>query len=226
VEPRPSRTDERLLFSRLATFARTGSIDAAREVCGAAPLSESSVPRVVRRLLRASLLSARENLERWTMLDRVHELALKELAKTGEAHDLAQRHRDWFTRRAESLGPNVGLRDRSEVMAGLLADLDNIRHALATGVAAGDSEHVLRTAAAMGPFWISHGDWSAGIGHLQDALTLPAGSGLARGRALAAMGNLLLLRGETTDAEERFRQADEIAFTVRDVITLAHSQSG
>jgi predicted ATPase/class 3 adenylate cyclase len=218
--------DERLLFSRLATFARTGSIDAAREVCGAAPLGESSVPRLVRRLLRASLLSARENLERWTMLDSVHQLALKELAKTGEAQDLAQRHRDWFTLRAESLGPNVGLRGRSEVVAGLLADLDNIRHALATGLAAGDSDHVLRTAAAMAPFWISHGDWSAGIGHLQDALTLPDGSGLARGRALAALGNLLLLRGETADAEERFSQANEIAFTDRDEITLARSRSG
>jgi tetratricopeptide (TPR) repeat protein len=160
------------------------------------------------------------------MLDSVHELALKELAKTGEAQDLAQRHRDWFTLRAESLGPNVGLRGGSEVLAGLLADLDNIRHALATGVAAGDSDHVLRTAAAMAPFWISHGDWSAGIGHLQDALTLPDGSGLARGRALAALGNLLLLRGETADAEERFRQANEIDFTERDEITLARSRSG
>ena len=218
--------DERLLFGRLATFARTGGIDAAREVCGAPPLSESSVPRLVRRLLRASLLSAREDLERWTMLDSVHELALKELAKTGEGQDLARRHRDWFTLRVEALGPNVGLRGRSEVVAGLLADLDNIRYALATGVAAGDSDHVLRTAAAMAPFWISHGDWSAGIGHLQDALTLPDGSGLARGRALAALGSLLLLRGETADAEDRFRQASEIAVTGRDEITLARSRSG
>ncbi len=218
--------DERLLFSRLATFARTGSIDAAREVCGAAPLSESSVPRLVRRLIRASLLSARENPEGWTMLISVHELALKELAKTGEAQDLAQRHRGWFTLRAESLGPDVGLRDRGDVVAGLLADLDNIRHALATGVADGDSDHVLRTAAAMAPFWISHGDWSAGIGHLQDALSLPNGTGLARGRALAALGNLLLLRGDTADAEERFRKAHELSLVDRDEITLARSLSG
>jgi tetratricopeptide (TPR) repeat protein len=220
------KPDERLLFSRLAAFARTGSIDAAREVCGVAPLSESSVPRLVRRLLRASLLSARENLERWTMLDSVHELALKEQAKTGEAQDLALRHRAWFTLRAESLGPNVGLRDRSDVVASLLADLDNIRHALATGVAVGDSDHVLRTAAAMAPFWISHGDWGAGIGHVRDALALPDGSTVARGRALAALGNLLLLRGETADAEECFRQADEIAITDQDEITLARARSG
>ena len=218
--------DERLLFSRLATFARTGSVDAAREVCGAAPLSESSVPRLVRRLIRASLLSDRERPEGWTMLISVHELALKELAKTGEAQDLAQRHRGWFTLRAESLGPDVGLRDRGDVVAGLQADLDNIRHALATGVADGDSDHALRTAAAMAPFWISHGDWSAGIGQLQDALSLPNGTGLARGRALAALGSLLLLRGDTADAEERFRKAHELSLVDRDGVTLARSLSG
>jgi tetratricopeptide (TPR) repeat protein len=160
------------------------------------------------------------------MLASVHELALQELATTGEAPDLARRHRDWFTRRAESLGPDVGLRGRSEVVAGLFADLDNIRHALATGVAAGDSDPVLRTAAAMAPFWISHGDWSAGIGHLQDALALPDGPGLVRGRALAALGNLLLLRGETTGADECFHQANEIASIDPEESTLARAQSG
>jgi predicted ATPase/class 3 adenylate cyclase len=218
--------DERLLFGRLATFARTGSIDAARNVCGMAPLSESSVPQLIRRLLRASLLSARENLEHWTMLDSVQELARLELARTGAADLLAKRHRDYFTHRAESLGPGVGLRGWSEVGSGLLADLDNIRLALASGLAAGDSDRVLRTATAMAPFWISHGDWSAGIGHLQDALALSDGSGLAHGPALAALGNLLLLRGDTADAEARFREANEIASTDRDEITLARSQSG
>jgi len=43
---------------------------------------------------------------------------------------------------------------------------------------------------------------------------------------LAALGNLLLLRGETAEAEERFREANEIAFRDRDEITLARSQSG
>ena len=218
--------DERLLFARLATFARSGSIDAAREVCGTAPLTESAVPRLVRRLFRASLLSAEVNLERWTMLTSIHQLALQELARTGEAPDLDRRHRDWFTRRAESLGPDIGLRGRNEIVTGLLADLDNIRHALETGVAEGDSDHVLRTAAAMAPFWMSHGHWSTGIGHLQDALALPDGPGLVRGRALAALGNLLLLRGETTGANERFRQANEIASMDLEESTLARSESG
>jgi predicted ATPase len=218
--------DERQLFSRLAAFARTGTIGAAGAVCGGPPLSEASVPPLLRRLRRGSLLSSREDLDRWTMLDSVHELATLELAGAGEIDDLAARHRDWFARRAEALGHDLGLRGHSEAMAGLLADLDNIRQALATGMSAGDSDRVLRTAAAMAPFWISHGDWSAGIGHLQQALALPDGAEGVRGPALAALGNLLILRGETADAEECFQKADEIAAGHRDEITLARSRSG
>jgi hypothetical protein len=50
-------------------------------------------------------------------------------------------------------------------------------------------------------------------------------SGLMRTCA-GCPGNLLLLRGETADAEDRFRQANEIAFTDRDEFTLASSRSG
>ena len=220
------RPDERLLFCRLAVFARSGTVDAARSVCGTAPLSEPAVPALVRRLLRASLLSAREDLERWTMLDSVHELALLELSKAGDVAELAERHRDWFTRRAETLSRDIGLRGRGDVVAGLLADLDNIRQSLATGLEEGDADRVLRTATAMAQFWISHGDWTAGIGHLQAALAMAEGPPLVRGRALAALGNLLLLRGETAAAEDRFREADEVAAEEQDEITLARSRSG
>jgi predicted ATPase/class 3 adenylate cyclase len=219
-------SDERLLFGRLATFARAGTAEAAQEVCGAPPLTESSVPSLLRRLLRASLLSTEGDLERWAMLGSVHELALLELQRTGEAGDLAERHRDWFTRRAEALGPDIGLRGRGEVVASLLSDLDNVRLALATATEAGDSDRALRTAAAMSPFWISHGDWSAGVGYLRDALALSGSTGLFRGRALAALGSLLLLRGETAEAEADFQEAKELASSHGDEITQARSASG
>jgi predicted ATPase/class 3 adenylate cyclase len=217
--------DERLLFGRLAAFARTGTIAAARAVCGTPPLTEASVAELLLRLRRGSLLSG-EDLDRWTMLDSVHELASLELAGTGLADDLAARHREWFARRAEALGHDLGLRGHSGARADLLADLDNVRQALTTGVSAGDSDRALRTAAAMAPFWISHGDWSAGISHLQQALALPDASEGARGPALAALGNLLILRGETAHAEECFQEADEIAASRNDEITLARSRSG
>ncbi|WP_460627566.1 ATP-binding protein [Intrasporangium mesophilum] len=222
--------DERLLFARLAAFARTGTIEAAGAVCGVPPLSERSVPQLLRRLRRGSLLSSGDDMERWTMLDSVHELAGLELTGSGEADELAARHREWFARRAETLGHDLGLRGHAQARADLLADLDNIRQALATAVSAGDTDGAIRTAAAMAPFWVSHGDWSAGVAHLRQALDLPDGSEPLheplRGPALAALGNLLILKGETTAAKECLQRAVEIATRHNDEVTLARSRSG
>lgn len=215
--------DERLLFGRLAVFARTGALAAASEVCGVAPLDPTDVPRLLRRLVRSSLLTLDDD-DRWTMLDSVHELATLELAGSESAH-LTARHRAWFLRRAETLGPAVGLRGRATAMADLARDLDNIARALDAGVAAGDADTTLRIVAAMGPFWTSHGDWSAGIQRLREALTVTGGSPGARARALAALGNLLILRGEMADAETALQEAAALAGD-RDDVTLARSASG
>jgi tetratricopeptide (TPR) repeat protein len=189
-------------------------------------LSEAAVPRLLRRLRRASLVSSREDLDRWFMLDSVHELASLELAGSDEADDLASSHREWLARQTEALGQRLGLRGHTEARAALLADLDNIRKALATGVAAADGDRALRTAAAMAQFWVSHGDWTAGVTHLRQALDLPAGAEPVRGRALAALGNLLILRGETDDAELSLQQAVGIADRHDDAVTLARARSG
>lgn len=217
--------DERLLFARLGSFARTGGVDAAREVCGTAPLDDADVPRLIRRLVRSSLLSMGDD-DRWTMLGSVHELAVLELRRVGEAADLAARHRGWFAGRVEALGPQIGLGGRGEVMAELAADLDNIRQALDTGAATADADPTLRLAAAMGPFWTSHGDWSAGIHHLHEALALEGGTDAARGRALAALGSLLILRGDLADAEACLTQAEALAAAQHDETTMARSASG
>ena len=217
--------DERLLFGRLAVFARSGTIVATQVVCGTPPLSEADVPQLLRRLRRSSLLSYRDDADGWVMLDSVHELASMELAASQESDDVAARHREWFARRAETLGSQLGLRGHTEARADLLADLDNIRQALASGVSARDGDRSLRTAVAMEPFWVSHGDWSAGVNHLRQALGVP-GAEARRGQALTALGNLLILRGETVDAEQCFLQAADIAAGSDDEITLARSRSG
>ncbi|HET9020619.1 MAG TPA: NB-ARC domain-containing protein [Ornithinibacter sp.] len=217
--------EERLLFARLGSFARVGGVDAVREVCGGPPLHETDVQRLLRRLARSSLLSMGDD-DRWTMLGSVHELAVLELGKVGEASDLAARHRGWFAQRAELLGPQIGLSGRGRVMADLAADLDNVRQALASGAAAADADVTLRLAAAMGPFWTSHGDWSAGVHHLQDALALDGGSDLARGRALTALGNLLILRGDMDDAEAALSEGRQLAHAEHDETTVARSTSG
>jgi predicted ATPase len=217
--------DERLLFARLGVFARSGSVDAVADVCGSAPLGRASTQQLLRRLGRASLLTLGDD-DRWAMLDSVHDLAALELSRTNDSEVVGERHRDWFTRRVEELGPQVGLRGRGGVMAALVADLDNIRAALSTGVGSADGDRTLRLAAAMAPFWTSHGDWSAGIQHLSDALALDGGAVTARARALAALGSLLILRGEMTSAEESLSRAGALAAEAGDETTQARAASG
>ena len=218
--------DERRVFARLAVFAGSGSFEAAAEICSEAPVPSASVPAALRRLMRASLLVAHPEIdERWSMLESVRELAAVELAEAGETGP-AVRHRRWFAARAEALGSDIGRTDRPEAMRELTADHDNIRHAVDTAVAAGDSETGLRLCVAMAPFWTSGLHWTEGIDRLRTVLALPGDDDRLRGRALATAGKLLLLRGDLADADAVFTEARARAAAAGDDVTLARALSG
>lgn len=218
--------EERLLFARLAAFARTGTIEAASDVCAGGPVRETAVPPALRRLIRASLIVASPAAERWSMLESVAELAAIELREAGEADDVAARHRGWYVRRVEAVQGDIGRTDRGDVMRELTADHDNIRRAVDTAVAAADFPVALRLCTAMAPFWTSAGYWTEGTERLRAVVALPGGDDRLRGRALVATGNLLLLRGDLAEAEAHFAEAAERASTATDDVTLAKALSG
>jgi predicted ATPase/class 3 adenylate cyclase len=218
--------DERCVFARLAVFAGHGSLEAATEVCSGPPVAADAVPAALRRLMRASLLAPHPDLaERWSMLESVRELAAVELATSGDT-DTAARHRRWFAARAEALGPDLARADHPEALRELTADHDNVRHALDSAVAAGDSGTGLRLCVAMGPFWLAGLHWTEGIERLRAVLGLPGDDGLLRARGLATAGQLLLLRGDLPDADAMFTQARALAEKVHDDVTLARALSG
>ena len=140
------------------------------------------------------------------MLESVRELAAIELEAAGEDDMLAARHRTWFAHRVERVETEIGRSGRPEVMRDLAADQDNVRRAIETALAAGDVTVALRICTAMAPFWTSHGDWTEGCERLSAAVDLPeSGSDRRlRGRALVALGNLLLFSGDLAEAEARF----------------------
>jgi predicted ATPase/class 3 adenylate cyclase len=218
--------DERRVFARLAVFAGQGTLEAAAEVCAGAPVPPASGPAALRRLMRASLLVPHPEIEeRWSMLESVRELAVVELASCGES-DPAVRHRHWFAARAEALGRDIGRTDRPEALRELTADHDNIRHAVDSAVAAGDSDTGLRLCVAMAPYWTSGVHWTEGIDRLRAVLELHGDDDRLRGRALAAAGKLLLLRGDLADAGAMFTEARARAAAARDDVTLARALSG
>jgi predicted ATPase len=221
--------DERRVFTRLSVFAGQGTAEAAAEVCAGGPVPAGSVPASLRRLMRASLLVPHPDVaERWSMLESVRELGAVELAASGDT-DAAARHRRWFAVRAEALGPVVGRTDRPEALRELTADHDNVRHALDSAVAAGDSSTGLRLCVAMGSFWLAGLHWTEGITRLRDVLDLPGDDDRLRARGLATAGQLLLVRGDRGDlgeADVLFTEARELAAAAGDDVTLARALSG
>jgi predicted ATPase/class 3 adenylate cyclase len=218
--------DERRVFSRLAVFAGHGTLDAAADVCAGEPVAAGSVPAALRRLMRASLLVPHPEIaERWSMLESVRELGAVELAASGDT-DAAARHRRWFAARAEALGPEVGRADRPEALRELTADHDNVRRAIDSAVAAGDSSTGLRICVAMGSFWLAALNRTEGIDRLRSVLALPGTDDVLRARGLATAGQLLMVRGDLADADALFTEARGLAAANHDDLTLARALSG
>jgi predicted ATPase/class 3 adenylate cyclase len=221
-------SDERRLFARLAAFADGATTEAIAEVCDDLAVAGAGVPGILRHLARASLLVPHPELpERWSMLDSVRELAAIELEAAAEDDELAARHRAWFALRVERMEADVGRTGRPDVMRSLAADQDNVRRAIATAIAAGDGTAALRICTAMAPFWTSHGDWTEGCERLRSAVDGPGASDpRLRGRALVALGNLLLLCGDLAEAEARFTEAHGLATDADDDVVLARALAG
>lgn len=218
---------ERLLFDRLSVFAGGGTMAAAAEVCSGGSVNQEQVPELLGRLVRASLLSlAPETVDRWTILESIRQLGTLELKDRGEAEEFSLRHRVWVAERVEAVTDQIGRRGKSSMSRELAQDHDNVRRGLDTAVAASDVDVALRICTAMTPFWTSHGDWTEGTERLRSALALEGGESTLRGRALADLGSLLLLRGELAQAEKSFAEARHAAKDSDDPVTFARAIAG
>ena len=167
---------ERLLFDRLSVFAGSGTNAAAGEVCGGGVVGSSEVPELMRRLVRASLVSIDlESPDRWSMLESIRELGVLELAEAGGTEEFSRRHRTWAVERVEAVEDRIGRKGQAVVLAELAAERDNIRRAIGSAVSAQDAEIGLRICTAMTRYWTSNGDWSEGSEQLGNVLALNGG---------------------------------------------------
>ena len=219
---------ERLLFGRLAAFAPGLTTAAVVGVCRGLPGTDKDLTSGLHRLARASLLIPHPDLpDRWSMLESVRELAAIELEAEGETDVLSKQHRDWYFLHVEEVGPFLGRTGRADVMRDLALDHDNVRRAIDTAITDGDAVVALRLCTAMSPFWTSHGDWTEGSERLRSALLLRGSHDEQfRGRAVAALGNLTLLRGDLAAAEKLFEESRERTAASGDEVFLARSLAG
>jgi predicted ATPase len=205
---------EQQLFRRLAVFIGGFTLNAAQAVCafGAAGTSSDADERQdtvldqLAQLLDKSLLQPQQGMggePRFTMLETIHEYAQEQLAISGEAAALRERHANYFLQLTEESNPQMYGPGRDVWMERLDHEEANVRAALAWSKADSnaDSNAVqlgLRLVGSLSFYWALHGSaregrtWSEAMLARTDDTDRSA----ARGLALLAAGWLTWDEGD------------------------------
>jgi predicted ATPase/class 3 adenylate cyclase len=186
--------DEQRLFGRLAIFAGSCTYEAAEAVADADPDALQS-------LLDKSLVRKRGSGlgPRYSMLETIRDYAAERLEGSGEADELRRRRDECFVALAEDA--EVPLRyDSREWLDRLEADYANLRAALDSLEAMGDTQAVLGMAGAIWRYWFLRGHPVEGRRRLESALAADRRPTPARARALIGATVLTFNLGDVPDA--------------------------
>ena len=176
---------ERRLFARLGVFRGGCTVDSA-EAVAAADVD------VLQSLVEKSLL--RRTGERFWMLETIREYANGRLDASVEVAELRRRHAEYFLALAEEAYPALG---RSPKWLDRLdEEHDNLRAAVEQLQREGETELVMRLAAALTRFWFLRGHLVEAQNRLDSALAADSSPTPARAWALNGAGNIALMRGD------------------------------
>lgn len=211
---------EQLLAARIAVFAGGATLSAIEQVCadasgvvptvGGQPLLETLEALIAHSLVRR--MPAAGDEPRLMMLETVREYAYDQLGAHGEVASLAERHAAWAAELVAQAEPELWGPTLQHWLKRLEDEHDNIRAALAWFRS--EPAHTatgLLLASRLWYFWAMHGHRSEGRRWLTDLLAVadPAPT-LARAAALAGLGRLAELHGETAQAKAALTDALEI----------------
>jgi predicted ATPase/class 3 adenylate cyclase len=193
--------DEQRLFARLAVFRGGCTLESAEQVCdGDVDAVESLVDK--------SLVRVREG-DRFWMLETIREYAAEQLEASGESDGRRHRHAEHFLALAEETEPLAREVDAA-TLDRLEREADNLRAALDWLRTAGETQLVLRLAAALDDFWAIKGHMAEGRRRLEEALAADESPTAARAKALNAAADMAIGHGDSSAA--RLRAEEALAF--------------
>ena len=187
---------ERALLGRLSVFAGGFSLTAARSVCADDAVPDASVLDLLTTLVDKSLVqpdaygAAVE--ARYRMLETIRHFARERLADDPDAEATRGRHLEYFLARAEEAGPRLERGDQVMWLDDLEADVDNLRAALDWAEQRGESELLLRLAAALWLYWLVRCRFEEGTAWLHTALVAAPAQTYTRAAALHGLGQISL----------------------------------
>ncbi len=205
---------EQTLFRRLAVFVGGSALDAIEAVGNATGDLGIDPLDGVCALVDKNLLIQQPGSEggaRFVMLETIREYAREQLAVSGEAPVLRQKHAAYFLSWIEGVAPQLYGAGEEDRFARVEAEHDNLRAALTWANEARDEETALRLAGALRRFWYIKGYWSEGCRWSEGILAWSTGGTLqARADALFGLGNLLAMRRAPDQAQPYLVQALEL----------------
>jgi predicted ATPase/class 3 adenylate cyclase/DNA-binding CsgD family transcriptional regulator len=217
---------ERILFRRLSAFMGGFGLVAAQEVCSGDVLPRHQILDQLALLVDKSLVVAESasGRTRYRLLETVRQYAMEKLGESGEADDIRDAHRDFFTSIAEQFDAPTpaGFED---LLDGAEAEIDNLRAAFAWSQEHGEIDRALQLACSLYPVWLLRSRplegraWFDSIG-----LSAPHAdvSAAVRARSLA---DSAVLGAFTVDAQliDQAEEALAIARELDDPVLLART---
>jgi predicted ATPase len=190
--------EERRLFARLAVFRGGCTLEAAETIVGADLDTLQS-------LVDKSLVRVRAG-DRFWMLETIREFAAERLEASGEADELGRRHAEHFLALAEET-EELAREVDTVTLERLEREADNLRAALDLLAASGETQLVLRLAAALDDFWGVMGYLGEGRRRLELALAADETPTAARAKALNAAADMAVGHGDAAAARLRAGEA-------------------
>ncbi|WP_332520350.1 protein kinase domain-containing protein [Speluncibacter jeojiensis] len=204
---------EQQLWGRLSLFVGSLELEAAEYVCGDADVVDDLTSLVDKSIL---IREEDDGRVRFRLLDSVREYGRETIEHAALLPELRRRHRDWYRRlaleaEAQWIGPH-----QLDWATRLVRELPNLRNAFEFGLTEAD-DTALVIAAALGPFWLSHGLLGKGRRWLDTALeqTDPRPNPL-RAKAVYAYCLLAAIQEDLPAAAVRVRQGRYIVEHLRD----------
>jgi len=162
---------DRIVLRRLAVFAGTFGLAAARALCADGTVSAAEVVPALGRLVDKSLVVAdvQADESRYRLLETIHAFAAARLVEAEEETALRGRHLAWFLRYVEDAEADRE-RDADGWRRALVLEYDNLRAALDWSLAAEDPRGGRQLAASLAWLWHLDRRGREGLGFLRRAI--------------------------------------------------------